>query len=655
MNKRHSETWAERMEQLENHFFVGRQDELKAIGNWYSDSFTTTPVLNLFGLAGSGKSLLLHMAKKRAHSQGIAFHVLDCRSMLNVTDLKHELQKLDLRDRDNSTTTVVCFDHYEESGLWETWLRENWLPSLSTRIRLILSSRSELQGPWKLHPTLKYLVSPLSLTMLDYAAVEQFAARHGLTNVSQVHGLWVASKGHPLTLSLATEVVLNSGTPANVFTSSSWHDVFAEWLREVPDDATRELLEAASVLRFFDQSKLEFVLGQSISTSSLESILRLSLVDRNRDGWNVHNPIRDAVRLSLRARNPERFEKWEMRAALFYQQKLMNPSAEIRLSNPLGDLLYHTGNPVIRAHYHCSRTSTNTLIQVRNVENDEYLGELFAYIRKRKRHARSQSIWCGENDQGHLFQYEMTKEQSLYSLLDEEEALELIANGADVKLLLDEYGSTVGCCALIPIRTATKPYLQHHRLASIYFNGLTEEEWSQLLKAEGWYIRTIDIENPENEALRHDSFRIKLSLIQAGSVIVYCPPPLPFYEDATLNLGFTAVDPYRHALYGESAPAPFYKLDLRGKKYRDFISALVPWEVPKRQMMLDANEEELTRKEAEVAELLIQGLANAEIAKQLFVSVITVKKHLSSIYHKWNVRNRAQFMTKWMDRRHSTS
>ncbi|MBD0380782.1 response regulator transcription factor [Paenibacillus sp. WST5] len=72
-------------------------------------------------------------------------------------------------------------------------------------------------------------------------------------------------------------------------------------------------------------------------------------------------------------------------------------------------------------------------------------------------------------------------------------------------------------------------------------------------------------------------------------------------------------------------------------------------------MMLDANEEELTRKEAEVAELLIQGLANAEIAKQLFVSVITVKKHLSSIYHKWNVRNRAQFMTKWMDRRHSTS
>lgn len=50
----------------------------------------------------------------------------------------------------------------------------------------------------------------------------------------------------------------------------------------------------------------------------------------------------------------------------------------------------------------------------------------------------------------------------------------------------------------------------------------------------------------------------------------------------------------------------------------------------------------LSRRELEILTLLAKGLANAEIAKQLFVSPQTVKQHLHHIFRKLNVTNRTQ-------------
>jgi DNA-binding NarL/FixJ family response regulator len=52
--------------------------------------------------------------------------------------------------------------------------------------------------------------------------------------------------------------------------------------------------------------------------------------------------------------------------------------------------------------------------------------------------------------------------------------------------------------------------------------------------------------------------------------------------------------------------------------------------------------EELTKRELEVLRLLADGLDNREIAKALFVSPTTVKRHVSSIVAKLGVSNRVQ-------------
>ncbi len=49
----------------------------------------------------------------------------------------------------------------------------------------------------------------------------------------------------------------------------------------------------------------------------------------------------------------------------------------------------------------------------------------------------------------------------------------------------------------------------------------------------------------------------------------------------------------------------------------------------------------LTRREVEVLRLVAQGMTNAQVAQELYVSPRTVNAHLNSVYHKLEVRSRS--------------
>lgn len=59
----------------------------------------------------------------------------------------------------------------------------------------------------------------------------------------------------------------------------------------------------------------------------------------------------------------------------------------------------------------------------------------------------------------------------------------------------------------------------------------------------------------------------------------------------------------------------------------------------------DALVEPLTDRELEVLQLVAQGLANKQIAEELYISEHTVKFHISSIYGKLGASNRAEAVT----------
>lgn len=62
----------------------------------------------------------------------------------------------------------------------------------------------------------------------------------------------------------------------------------------------------------------------------------------------------------------------------------------------------------------------------------------------------------------------------------------------------------------------------------------------------------------------------------------------------------------------------------------------------KREKPTGAKPDELSRREMDVLELLVGGLSNKQIAKELFIDETTVKTHLHRIFEKLNVRDRTQ-------------
>jgi len=64
--------------------------------------------------------------------------------------------------------------------------------------------------------------------------------------------------------------------------------------------------------------------------------------------------------------------------------------------------------------------------------------------------------------------------------------------------------------------------------------------------------------------------------------------------------------------------------------------------------------EQLSRKERAMLEALSQGLTNRELSKELGITVNTVKFHLSNLYDKLSVKNRAQAIAFYYSSRMTT-
>jgi DNA-binding NarL/FixJ family response regulator len=57
----------------------------------------------------------------------------------------------------------------------------------------------------------------------------------------------------------------------------------------------------------------------------------------------------------------------------------------------------------------------------------------------------------------------------------------------------------------------------------------------------------------------------------------------------------------------------------------------------------------LTQREAEVLELILHGLSTGEIAERIFLSSQGVKAHLTTLFRKFNVKNRSQLILSVLD------
>jgi len=65
----------------------------------------------------------------------------------------------------------------------------------------------------------------------------------------------------------------------------------------------------------------------------------------------------------------------------------------------------------------------------------------------------------------------------------------------------------------------------------------------------------------------------------------------------------------------------------------------------------DSDFSSLSVRELEIADNLVEGLTAKEIARRLGISFDTVRTHVKSIYRKLHVRNKVQFVAKFLHAR----
>lgn len=359
----------------------------------------------------------------------------------------------------------------------------------------------------------------------------------------------------------------------------------------------------------------------------------------------LHDLMRLTMRKQLEDRTPAYFERLRGRAAQYYAARIRHSSPYRNTGRELGELFYYTGIPMVRALIQ-SYASGQYVWEPLTLSN---LSEGEAYLRRRLDEVTPLILSVTDPETDQSYEESEDKEEMTLTIkhLNLRTWVELDPQAA--MLLRSKDGSAIGLAVIVPIHKGTLPALNEDPFAGPYLSSLSAAEY-KTLEVEppdqaGWFIRTIDYGDWRNPDLIVEAMYLMFSYMCSGGIFIASPPPLDFFRDAHVNLGFQTAPIPAHYNYDGRTPTPTFVLDTGGDKLETYLRFLLRrGGFPDELRMTGGHEERLSKREREVAALILDGLTNAEISRSLYVSEITVKKHVSSIYSKLAVKGRGQLI-----------
>ncbi|HZG56252.1 LuxR family transcriptional regulator [Paenibacillus sp.] len=662
---------------FERKFMAGRREEIDRFRRLLSGASPEKRLINIYGIGGMGKSFLLDEYRRIAEESGFRYLLLDSRDFLHTPQsLCARLSRLlegpdagpleveedaarsaaDAIRRLNAAAadrpTVLAFDTYEELGALDEWIREQFLPRIDASVLFAVAGRYPLQGAWKLSPAWRQMILWTPLTELAFDDAKSYLESHGIRDDARIRAIWNKTRGHPLSLSLAAHAA-TVGEEVRLQDEEVFPFVAGEWLREVPGPELRSLVEAAAVLRHFNQEILSFAADRPVTAEQFHELVSLSFVRRVSRGWMLHDLVRAAVSEELRTRAPETFNAvWRRGAAYFYRAVGRSAGLTRGAGWEAAEAFYYVGDHLIRKFFY--QTASPHAFEPLDESN---AAEAEAYLARRKASPKEARIPYADPETGAPKEFVITPEQSLFPVKHLHLAELRALHRVQIRLLRKPSGELVGLSVVIPIHEKTLDFLLDKPLSSAYFRSLDKGQLDAMrVPADsqyGLFVYGIDVADFGDEALRADAGLHFITLMLTGGFIAGSPPPLPFFREVHRRLGCETAEAV-HTDYDGRTPAYTYYLDTRGPRLHEYLRKTMA------QLGLDAPPEPgprteadlsmLTEREAEIVALIGKGLKNADVASRLFLSEITVKKHLTSIFHKLGVSNRTQLVSKLFDR-----
>jgi len=660
-------------DERDDEFIAERDDQLALFHLFLSEEPSDDKrIWSIYGTAGTGKSFLLDAYRRLAERSGARMLLLDSRDFNHTAEqfCQRLLRQMkggqaeaergpdrqgdaldtclhELRRISEAAKVVIALDTYEEMGELDGWLREQFCKRLPPRVLFLIAGRYKLKDQWIVTPALRERIRYMPLDNLSRTACGVYLQRLGMTDDEQISRIWHKTRGHPLALSLAAFVDAQADWTNGSADEAEWFEQLAKaWLREVPDAQLRQLVEAAAVLLHVNREVLQFIMDKEIDDESFERLIALSFVRRTNRGWMLHDLVRGTMRKQLEERTPVYCERLRGRAAQYFAARIRHSSTYRNTEWEVGELLYYVGGGLVRTSIQAQARGRYAWgpLTMTNVDEGE------RYLSRRNQAATPLDLVLVDPETDEHYENSEAREDMALAVIDLDLRAWLALDRRSAMLLRSANGEAVGLAVIIPIHAATLPTLSADPFAGPYLASLTPAEYDRLKTAPpdqaGWFIRSIDFVDWGNPDLVIEGMFLMFSYMYAGGLFVTSPPPVPFFDTVHRELGFQDVPGLLHCNYDGRTPTPTFVLDTRGEKLEQFLGLLlrrsgVPLEAETTGGKFD---DRLTEREREVVSLVLDGMTNAEIAAELYVSEITVKKHVSSIYNKLAVKGRGQLI-----------
>ncbi|QJD82135.1 helix-turn-helix transcriptional regulator [Cohnella herbarum] len=656
---------------MERQLLLGRDQEIQTFFQHLSANNGQSRIINIYGSGGIGKSYLLDEFRRLSTDARSKFLLLDipiftrnppefCLHLLRLLrypipsiqsteDLNHLLDLClnTIRNTSKDNKLVLALDTFEEVGEMENWLREQFVAHLAPSVLLLISGRTPLNAQWYAQSSQRQRITPMPLGELDYDSVKQLLMRSGIHQDDLINRIWHRTGGHPLTLSLLAATALTASLQDETYMDDELlNRLVPIWLKEIPNVLMREIVEAASVLRHFDHQSLSYVLGRPVATEYFRKLIGYSFVRKVEQGWLLHDLFRNAINENMRLLVPQDYDRLWKRCVLYYYEKIKNSARDKLEAWENIECFYYIGDRLIQSFFF--QTSITYSIEPLSASNR---AEAERYIAQRHATAKETQVRYVDKATNEEVEFSITVRDSLYGLkhVDLDELTEL--DPSFVTLTRNTHGTICGLSVIIPINEYTLDYLKAKPLSSNYFNHLPESKQNELKvprsSRAGYFIKTLDTYDFADPTMLQSSGITFITHMLSPGYIVASPPPHPLSQAIISSLGCEESGVV-HYDYDEHTPTPVFVADTRGDKLHPFLNTMIASlglleEIEQK----DQHPTHLTDREKEIIELLIRGYSNIEIAGFLFVSEATIKKHLSNIFKKMDIKNRVQLVNKY--------
>jgi DNA-binding CsgD family transcriptional regulator len=649
----------DKIDRLEQHYFVGRAKEIDTFTHFLLDADHPFFILNVCGSGGIGKSYLLREFARIAKYHNRVVLMPDTQELQHSPN--HLIQSLmqglngsersgldSLNEIAEKQGLVLIIDEYHHIRGLNSWLRDYFLSGLSSKARIILSGRTPLDGPWAVSPAWRQSIITMPLDFFSKFEVTDYIAKHGIVEEEAIREALTVSAGHPLMLSLIVPMLQHRSVNASLPIAKLMPELVSQWLNEATDDSLKVLIKLMSIPRMFTQEMLEIMSGKALTDDEFLSLTRLSFVKPTASGWIMQDQIREALRCYFKKNKPKDYQDSLARCVNYWYSLIQKNSGtphQNRNLMAIDEFIYCLSDSMVHSVFKYTGYDSTNRLETMDPHNFE---EVVRYLERRKKYAkfkRAQYLDI-ENEQTYKLELPPDQDEKRADLVRPQDWL--VMDLDSVKLLKNASGQMIGIVVMIPINRSTLPYLTEEPVSSTYFQALSVEKRTRLAVSEqeqaGWYVRMIDVEDADDSIARAELMSYCAGYIQYGSHLITATS-LPFYRSLLLSLGFVQSSASAHYEYGDEHPSYHYVLDLR----TDVVDLFFQRMAEEAGLPLTFRDFQLTDRETDIARYIMQGWTNNEIAKKLFLSEITVKKHVSNILQKAGVKNRFQIIKLFME------